>query len=136
MKTVDPMILDEFQKSRFIPVIAPIGFGEKGESYNINADLVAGAIASAITAEKFLVLTDVKGIQDGRGKLRSTLSRKEVAQLIKRGVIQGGMLPKVEACITALKGGVKKAHIIDGRLTHALLLEIFTDRGVGTEVVD
>jgi acetylglutamate kinase len=136
IKAVDPKVLEDLHKSGFIPVIAPIAFGEKGESYNINADLVAGAIASAIQAEKFLVLTDVKGIQDERKKLRSTLSRKEVGQFIKKGVISEGMLPKVEACLTALEGGVKKAHIIDGRLTHALLLEIFTDKGVGTEVVD
>lgn len=135
IKTVDPKVLQDLHESGFIPVIAPIAFGEKGESYNINADLVAGAIASAIQAEKFLVLTDVKGIQDERKKLRSTLSRKEVGQFIKKGVISEGMLPKVEACLSALDGGVKKAHIIDGRLTHALLLEIFTDKGVGTEVV-
>jgi len=135
IKTVDPKVLEDLHKSGFIPVIAPIAFGEKGESYNINADLVAGAMASAIQAEKFLVLTDVKGIQDERKKLRSTLSKKEVGQFIKKGVISEGMLPKVEACLSALDGGVKKAHIIDGRLTHALLLEIFTDKGVGTEVV-
>jgi acetylglutamate kinase len=134
--SVDPQILEDLQRSRSIPVIAPIGVGEKGESYNINADLVAGAIASALHAEKLLILTDVKGILDEKGRLLPTLSRKEVGRLIKRGVIHEGMLPKVEACLTALEGGVQKAHIIDGRVTHALLLEIFTDRGVGTEVVE
>jgi acetylglutamate kinase len=134
--SVDPKILEGLRESRFIPVIAPIGVGEKGESYNINADLVAGAIAAALRAEKLLVLTDVKGILNEQGRLLPTLSRKEVGRLIKRGVIHEGMLPKVEACLTALEGGVQKAHIIDGRVTHALLLEIFTDRGVGTEVVE
>ncbi len=134
--SVDPKILEGLRESRFIPVIAPIGVGEKGESYNINADLVAGAIAAALCAEKLLVLTDVKGILDDQKKLLPTLSRKEVGRLVKRGVIHEGMLPKVEACLAALEGGVLKAHIIDGRVTHALLLEIFTDRGVGTEVVE
>ena len=136
VKNVDPLVLEDLHQKRFIPVIAPIGFGEKGESYNINADLVAGALASALQAEKFLILSDVKGIRDEHSKFRSTLSKKEVGQFIKRGVIQEGMLPKVEACVTALEGGCKKAHIIDGRLSHALLLEIFTDLGVGTEILE
>jgi acetylglutamate kinase len=119
----------------FIPVIAPVGFGENGESYNINADLVAGKIAEAIQAEKLILLTDVEGILDAGRKLVRTLSSDQVAELVKSGVIAGGMIPKVECCVEALRGGVKKTHIIDGRRRHAVLLEIFTQEGIGTEVV-
>ncbi|MDC4224963.1 MAG: acetylglutamate kinase [Candidatus Manganitrophus sp.] len=108
---------------------------KKGRSYNINADLAAGEVASALSAEKLLILTDVPGILDDKGKLLPTLSRKEVQRLIKKGVISKGMLPKVEAALSAVEGGVQKAHIIDGRVPHALLLEIFTDQGVGTEII-
>jgi len=132
---VDPEILNSLDQDRFIPVIAPIGVDKDGKTYNINADLVAGAIAAALKAEKIILLTDVKGILNQMKKLIPTVSKKEIMRLIKSGVISEGMLPKVQACLTALKGGVHKAHIIDGRVSHALLLEILTDQGVGTEIV-
>jgi len=135
VKTIDPQILKTLEGGRFIPVISPVGADEEGRSYNINADLAAGKVASALAAEKLLILTDVPGILDDKGKLLPTLSRKEVQRLIKKGVISKGMLPKVEAALSAVEGGVRKAHIIDGRVPHALLLEIFTDRGVGTEII-
>jgi acetylglutamate kinase len=118
----------------FIPVIAPVGVGRGGETYNINADLVAGEVAAALGAEKLMHLTDVQGILVG-GQLASTLSRKDVDGLIREGVIDGGMLPKVESALRALEGGTGKAHIIDGRVPHAILLELFTREGVGTEIV-
>ena len=119
----------------FIPVIAPIGVGVDGETYNINADLVAGEIAAALGAEKLIHLTDVEGIKDGAGELISTLSRKDAERLVKERVIDGGMLPKVESSLRALEGATAKAHIIDGRVPHAILLELFTREGVGTEIV-
>jgi acetylglutamate kinase len=119
----------------FIPVIAPVGVGAGGETYNINADLVAGEIAAALGAEKLIHLTDVQGIKGTDGRLISTLSRKEAERLMQAGVIDGGMLPKVESALRALEGGTAKAHIIDGRVPHAILLELFTREGVGTEIV-
>ncbi|MGH7276483.1 MAG: acetylglutamate kinase [Candidatus Rokuibacteriota bacterium] len=119
----------------FIPVIAPVGVGSAGETYNINADLVAGEIAAALGAEKLIHLTDVQGILDSSGRLVSTLNRKEAERLMGAGVIDGGMLPKVESSLRALEGGTGKAHIIDGRVPHAILLELFTREGVGTEIV-
>jgi acetylglutamate kinase len=119
----------------FVPVIAPVGVGGGGETYNINADLVAGEIAAALGAEKLIHLTDVQGIKDKDGKLVSTLPRKDAERLMKSGVIDGGMLPKVESSLRALEGGTAKAHIIDGRLPHAILLELFTREGIGTEIV-
>jgi acetylglutamate kinase len=119
----------------YIPVIAPIGVGAGGETYNINADLVAGEMAAALGAEKLIHLTDVQGITDTDGRLISTLSRDRAERLIDDGVIGGGMLPKVESSLRALKGGTGKAHIIDGRVPHAILLELFTREGVGTEIV-
>jgi acetylglutamate kinase len=118
----------------FIPVIAPVGVGLKGETYNINADLVAGEVAAALGAEKLIHLTDVQGIVVDR-HLASTLARKDVERLVQAGVIEGGMLPKVESSLRALQGGTGKAHIIDGRVPHAILLELFTREGVGTEIV-
>ena len=135
VELIDPQILASLEEARFIPVIAPVGVGKDGKTYNINADSVAGAIAASLKAEKLLILTDVSGILDDQKKLLPTLSRKDLSRLIKRGVIQEGMLPKVQACLTALEGGVSKTHIIDGRTRHALLLEIFTDKGIGTEIV-
>jgi len=134
VESINPDIIQVLDSSGYIPIIAPIGVGEKGEPYNINADLVAGEIAAALKAEKLIVLTDVEGIMDEQ-KLISSLKRAEIAKLIEQGVISEGMLPKVEACLTALDGGVRKSHIIDGRQDHALLLEVFTDRGIGTEIV-
>lgn len=122
----------------YIPVIAPTGVGDNGETYNINADSVAGEVAGALKAEKLLVLTDVKGIYaDYRDETSfiSTLTFEKAQELIVRGSIDGGMIPKVKACVTALSGGAKKTHIIDGRQEHTILLEIFSDKGVGTEVV-
>jgi acetylglutamate kinase len=119
----------------FIPVIAPVGVGVRGETYNINADLVAGEVAAALGAEKLIHLTDVEGIAGGDGQLVSTLSGKDAERLMERGVIDGGMLPKVESSLRALAGGTAKAHIIDGRVPHAILLELFTREGIGTEIV-
>jgi acetylglutamate kinase len=119
----------------FVPVIAPVGVGARGETYNINADLVAGEVAAALGAEKLIHLTDVQGIKGTDGRLISTLSRKEAERLVQTGVIDGGMLPKVESALRALEGGTAKAHIIDGRVPHAILLELFTREGVGTEIV-
>jgi acetylglutamate kinase len=135
IQSVDPQIILKLQQDNFIPVIAPIGTDREGHTYNINADLVAGAVAAALRAEKLLVLTDVKGIRDAKGRHVSTLSRKDMQRMVKKGTISEGMLPKVHACLTALDGGVRKAHIIDGRMPHAILLEVFTDRGIGTEIV-
>jgi len=142
VETIDPQILRTLQegeregkKGRFIPVISPVGADAQGKSYNINADFVASHIAVSVVAEKLLILTDTPGILDESGKLLPTLTKKEVARMIKKGIIRDGMLPKVEAAIFALDGGVQKAHIIDGRIPHALLLEVLTDQGVGTEIV-
>jgi acetylglutamate kinase len=129
---VNTGILHLLEKDNFIPVIAPVGFSETGEALNINADLVAGSIASALQAEKLVLLTDVEGVKDGQGNLVSELPVTKAAKLIGDKVIQGGMIPKVSCCIKALASGVKSAHIIDGRVQHAVLLEIFTDKGVGT----
>jgi acetylglutamate kinase len=131
---VDPNIIETLEKERFIPVIAPIGVGDDGESYNINADLVAGKVAAALKAEKLILLTDVSGVKDGQGNLLSSIQLPEVPGLIDGGVITGGMIPKVTCCIEALRDGIGKAHIIDGRVEHAVLLEIFTDVGIGTEI--
>ncbi|HXX75316.1 MAG TPA: acetylglutamate kinase [Nitrospiraceae bacterium] len=135
VQSVDPSLVLKLQQDHYIPVIAPIGTDREGNTYNINADLVAGAIAGALTAEKLVVMTDVKGIRDAKGRHLSTVSRKDVQRMVKRGTISEGMLPKVHACLDALAGGVGKAHIIDGRISHAILLEVFTHKGIGTEIV-
>ena len=132
---VNPRVIHSLTAQDFIPVIAPIGIGLDGETYNINADLVAGKIAEALQAEKFILLTDVAGIQDKDDKLLPTLTAAEAEALIADGVIHAGMIPKVECCIAALHGGAQKAHILDGRVRHAILLEILTRTGIGTEVV-
>jgi len=132
---IDPAVLNTLEAGGFIPVISPIGADRKGVTYNINADRAAGAIAAAIHAEKFIVLTDVPGILDREKARISTLSRKEASHLVKSGVITGGMLPKVAAALAAVEAGVRKAHILDGRVPHALLLEILTNEGVGTEIL-
>ncbi|HTR44767.1 MAG TPA: acetylglutamate kinase [Thermodesulfovibrionales bacterium] len=136
VESVSPAILHSLERDGFIPVISPIGVGAKGETYNVNADYVASAIASSLRAEKLMLLTDVEGIKDSEGKILSTLTRTDIMGLINDKVIAGGMLPKVQACTRALEGGVKKTHIVDGRLPHCLLLEIFTKEGIGTEIVD
>ena len=131
---VDPQILISLEKDGFIPVISPVGVGTKGETLNINADYVAASIASALKAEKLILLTDVPGIMDKNNKIISTLTKKNIKKYIKDGTITGGMLPKVKACLKAIEGGVSKTHIIDGRVPHCLLLEIFTKEGIGTEI--
>ena len=132
---INPMVLETLDRSDIIPVIAPVGANDNGETFNINADLVAGKVAEALRAEKLILLTDVEGIRDESGAVVDTLDDERARQLIASGVIGEGMIPKVECCLEALKNGVKKTHIVDGRLRHAVLLEIFTREGVGTEVV-
>ena len=129
---VDPAIVDILDGGNFIPVIAPLGVGEDGLSYNINADLVAGRIAEVIGAEKLMLLTNTAGVLDGDGKLLTGLQPGQVDQLIADGTISGGMLPKVRCALEAVKAGVRAAHIVDGRVEHAVMLELFTDEGVGT----
>ncbi|MEW6602680.1 MAG: acetylglutamate kinase, partial [Nitrospirota bacterium] len=135
VERVNPRILTAIEQSGFIPVIAPISAGQQSKTLNINADYVAGEIASALKAEKLILLTDVEGIKDKKGKLISTLNIKKIKSLISNSTISGGMMPKVQACQNAIDGDVKKTHIIDGRTPHALLLEIFTEEGIGTEIV-
>jgi acetylglutamate kinase len=130
--SIDTKVLEVLKDSDFIPVIAPIGADEKGASYNINADSVAGEIAKVLRAEKLILLTNVAGVQGRKGTVLTGLSIKQVAKLIADKTIRGGMLPKIECALEAVKGGVHSAHIIDGRVEHAVLLEIFTDEGVGT----
>ena len=132
VRSIDPAIVHTLVASDFIPVIAPIGVGEDGFSYNINADLVAGKIAEVLQAEKLLLLTNTQGILGKDGSLLTGLSLAEVDELIADGTISGGMIPKVGCATDALRGGVKSVHIIDGRIEHAVLLELLTDRGIGT----
>ena len=129
-------VLDMLRNSDFIPVIAPIGVDDEGNSYNINADLVAGKVAEILQAEKLMLLTNTAGLLDKEGNLLTGLSTTQVDELIADGTIYGGMLPKIACALDAVKGGVKRAHIIDGRVNHATLLEIFTDQGVGTLITD
>jgi len=135
VRKINPGLILSLVQDGFIPVIAPTGAGDKGETYNINADVVAGEIASALGAEKLVLLTDVEGILDKKKRLIHSINAAEAGELIEEGIIEGGMYPKVKCCLKALRGGVGKTHIIDGRLDHAVLLEIFTDKGIGTEVV-
>ncbi|HSB41245.1 MAG TPA: acetylglutamate kinase [Methylomirabilota bacterium] len=135
VEAVNPEPIRLLEESGFIPVIAPVGVGAAGETYNINADLVAGDVAAALSAEKLIHLTDVTGINGEDGRLVSTLTKREAERLIKAGVIDGGMLPKVESSLRALTGGAQKAHIIDGRVPHAIILEVLTKAGIGTEIV-
>ena len=134
VEAINPAPIRLLEQNGFVPVIAPVGVGAAGETYNINADLVAGHIAAALQAEKLVHLTDVGGIRDQDGTRLSTLTKKDAARLMKAGVIEGGMLPKVESSLRALEGGTAKAHIIDGRIPHAILLELFTREGIGTEI--
>ena len=134
VKAINPRVIEALEKENFIPVIAPIGVGDEGETYNINADLVAGKIAGALKAEKFILLTDVKGVMDEKRRLIPTLDTKQAKRFITQKVISSGMIPKVNCCLGALEEGVAKTHIIDGRVEHAILLEIFTDVGIGTEI--
>ena len=132
--SVDPEVLRHFANTRIIPVIAPVGVGDHGETYNINADTAAGAIAAALKASKLLMLTDVPGVLDKQKKLVPTLSPKDALVLLGDGTISGGMIPKVECCLDAVRQGVGAAHILDGRVPHCLLLEVFTQHGVGTMI--
>jgi acetylglutamate kinase len=132
---INPLVIESLDQNKFIPVIAPVGVGQEGETYNINADLVAGEVAEALHAEKLIMMTDVEGVKDKRGTLLSTLKENQARKMIQDGVVGSGMIPKVECCVNALKGGVEKTHIVDGRVKHAVLLEIFTKEGIGTEVV-
>jgi len=129
-----PDVVDQLVKSGFIPVISPIGVDREGHSLNINADTAAGEVAKALRAEKLILLTDVEAVRSGTGEMIRSLTAPEATRLIDSGVIHSGMIPKVQCALEALAGGVKKVHMLDGRLKHAVLLEIFTDQGIGTEI--
>lgn len=135
VKEVNPQIIYTLIENDFIPVIAPVGVGPDGSAYNINADIVAGAIASALKAEKLIYLSDIQGVKDADGNLISTLKIEEIDGLIEKGVVKGGMIPKLKSAKKALLAGVNKVHIIDGRIPHSLIIELFTDEGLGTEVI-
>ncbi len=132
---INARVLELLDNDKFIPVIAPIGVGHDCATYNINSDEVAGAIAATLRAEKLVFLTDVPGVYDKDEKILSSISEELARAMVLEGSIAGGMLPKIQACLYALRGGVNKAHIVDGRMAHALLLEIFTNEGIGTEIV-
>jgi acetylglutamate kinase len=134
IESIDPSVVRALQDDQFIPVISPIGFGEDNESYNINADLVAGKLAEVLKAEKLVLLTNTPGVLDKQGKLLTGLTSKTIDELFADGTISGGMLPKIASALDAAKNGVGAVHIIDGRVPHALLLEILTDQGVGTMI--
>jgi len=136
VKKVNPEVLSTLLEKDFIPVIAPVGVGEDGQAYNVNADLVAGAIAGALKAEKLIYLTDVEGVKDEKGSLISTLEVSEIEGLIERGIARGGMIPKLKSARKAISQGVKKVHIIDGRVPHSLIIELFTDEGLGTQILE
>ncbi|HQP40133.1 MAG TPA: acetylglutamate kinase [Smithella sp.] len=135
VKSINTQLITSLAHGNFIPIIAPTGLGDNGETYNINADIVAGEIAAALKAEKLLLLTDVPGVLNKQKELINTMTNDEALNLIEDGTIEGGMFPKIKCCLKALNGGVQKAHIVDGRLKHAVLLEVFTDKGIGTEIV-
>jgi acetylglutamate kinase len=132
VESIDPVVISTLEDGGFIPVVAPIGVGKGGESYNINADLVAGKLAEVLRAEKLVLLTNTPGVLDNDGKLLTGLTPKRIDELVANGTLSGGMLPKIGSALDAARGGVKSVHIIDGRVDHALLLEILTDEGVGT----
>ena len=129
---IDPALISFLDSGDFIPVIAPIGVGEHGETYNINADVVAGKLAEVLHAEKLILLTNTPGVLDKNGKLLTGLTPQSIDALVKDGTLSGGMLPKISSALDAARGGVNAVHIIDGRVEHAILLELFTDAGVGT----
>ena len=132
--SIDPSVVKALQDDAFIPVVSPIGFGENNESYNINADVVAGKLATVLQAEKLMMLTNTPGVLDKNGKLLTNLSAREIDELFADGTISGGMLPKIEGALDAAKSGVNAVHIIDGRVPHAMLLEILTDQAYGTMI--
>ncbi|MEC9362184.1 acetylglutamate kinase [Sinimarinibacterium flocculans] len=129
---IDPRVINHLEAGGFIPVIAPVGVGVDGEAFNINADIAAGKLASVLQAEKLMLLTNTQGVLDKQGKVLTGLSVQQVESLINDGTIHGGMLPKIRCALDAVNSGVKSAHIIDGRITHSVLLELFTDEGIGT----
>lgn len=136
--SVEPEVIRIFRENGIVPVISPLAVDQAGQTFNINADTAAAAIAGSIRADKFILLTDVKGVlrdRNDEGSLISSIKQDDVEQLISQGVIQGGMIPKVRACLSALIQGARKTHILDGRMPHSLLLELFTDRGIGTQIV-
>ena len=133
---IDPNIINTLTKQDFIPIIAPVGTGDLGETYNINADLVASSIAVALSAGRLILLTDVDGVLDSSGALISSISAESINRMVEEKTISGGMIPKIECAVEALKNGVEKVHIINGSKRHALLLELFTDKGIGTEVTE
>ena len=134
IESIDPSVVKALQDDQFIPVISPIGFGSKNESYNINADLVASKLAQVLKAEKLVLLTNIKGVLDKQGQLITDLTARDIDNLIEDGTISGGMIPKIEGAIDAAKSGVHAVHIVDGRVPHALLLEILTDAAYGTMI--
>ena len=135
IEAINPGVIEALENGGFIPVVAPIGVGKKGESYNINADLVAGRLAEVLHAEKLVVLTNTPGVLDKDGKLLTGLTPEHIDALVADGTLSGGMLPKISSALDAARGGVKSVHIIDGRVEHAVLLEILTDEGVGTHIL-
>jgi acetylglutamate kinase len=134
IESIDPSVVKALQDDAFIPVVSPIGFGERNESYNINADVVAAKLATVLHAEKLLMLTNIRGVLDKQGELITELTARRIDELIDDGTISGGMLPKLAGAIDAAKSGVNAVHIIDGRVPHALLLEILSDQAFGTMI--
>jgi acetylglutamate kinase len=134
VEQIDPNIINTLSHQGFIPIIAPVGSGDSGETFNINADLVAGSIAMALSAKRLIFLTDVDGVLNVSGELISSIDMEDIDRMMKEKTISGGMIPKIECALEALKNGVEKVHIINGSRRHALLLELFTDKGIGTEV--
>ena len=134
VENIDPSIINTLTQQGFIPIIAPVGAGACGETYNINADLVASRIAMALAAGRLILLTDVDGVLDGSGELISSIAAQDIHKMIAAKTVSGGMIPKIECALEALNNGVEKVHIINGKKRHALLLELFTDKGIGTEV--
>jgi len=135
VKKVNPEVLYTLIERDFIPVIAPVGIGPEGEAYNVNADLVAGAVAGSVKAEKLIYLSDVPGVLDEKGELISTLYVKDLEALLEKGIARGGMIPKLKSARKALQQGVRKVHLIDGRIPHSLIIELFTDEGLGTQII-
>ena len=131
---VDTTLIKSVQDKGFIPVIAPVGVDEQGETYNINADFVAAVISSSLKAKKLILLTDVQGVLDEQGQIISSLNKREAVELIESGVAKGGMIPKLKCCLEAVESGVEKAHILDGRVENSIILELFTRAGIGTEI--
>jgi acetylglutamate kinase len=136
VESINPDIINMMKQSHFIPVIAPIGFDAEGKSYNINADIVAGKVAALVGAEKLILLTNISGVQNKAGEVVTGLTTAQVNEMIADGTIHGGMLPKINCALDAVNSGVNSAQIIDGRIPHAVLLEVFTDKGIGTQITN